>query len=189
MSTNTTSGLLSVEEYLAGERASTSQKREFIEGVVYSCPDASERHNLIASNTTISLGLQLRGKAERVFGSDTKIRIRLTHGTRFYYPDSMIVRRLNDPDGRFQDNPVLIVEVLSSITRRIDEVEKLDSYRAIESLEVYVLIEQSQAQVTVHRRVDGAFVRESYSGLEAAIPLPELNISLPLAEIYESISY
>lgn len=44
--------------------------------------------------------------------------------------------------------------------------------------------------MVAHRRqVNGGFKIEHHVGLEAVIPLPEIEVALPLAEIYERIEF
>jgi hypothetical protein len=43
--------------------------------------------------------------------------------------------------------------------------------------------------VVAFRRTDGGFVREVYEGLDAVLPLGEIGIDLPLAEIYEAVEF
>jgi len=43
--------------------------------------------------------------------------------------------------------------------------------------------------VVVHRRTDQGFVREVYEGLDAVVPLPEVNTELPLTHIYDSVQF
>jgi len=180
--------LISVEDYLAGELASQI-KHEYLGGFVYAMAGARNVHNIIAGNAFASLHARLRGRRCRPFNSDTKIRVRLPTQWRFYYPDVSVVCRQNAPDESFQDDAAVIVEVLSRSTRRIDEGEKKDSYLMIPSLWAYVLIEQESAAVVVHRRTEQGFVREVYEGQGAVIPLPEIEIDLPLAEIYEGVEF
>lgn len=90
---------------------------------------------------------------------------------------------------RFQDDPSVLFEVLSRRTRRIDEGEKKDAYLTIPSLSVYVLIEPDKAAVVAFRRTESGFVREVYEGLGAVLPLGEIGIDLPLAEIYETVEF
>jgi Uma2 family endonuclease len=89
----------------------------------------------------------------------------------------------------FQDKPVVIFEVLSKRTRRIDEGEKKDAYLTIPSLKVYGLVEQEFAAIIVFRRVGDGFVREVHEGLGAFLPLPEIEVELPLSEIYDGIEF
>ena len=180
--------LISVEEYLAGELVSPV-KHEYLAGVVYAMAGATNVHNTIATNLIVATGSRLRGKRCRPFNSDTKIRVRLPTHWRFYYPDASVVCRPNPPDDSFQDEPAAIFEVLSRSTRRIDQGEKKDAYLTIPSLGVYALVEQESAAVVVYRRTEQGFIREVYEGLEAVIPLPEIQIELPLAEIYEGVAF
>jgi Uma2 family endonuclease len=180
--------LVSVEDYLAGELVSPI-KHEYLGGFVYAMAGARNVHNQIATNALVGVGARLRGKRCRPFNSDTKIRVRLPNQVRFYYPELSIICRPNPPSESFQDEPAVLFEVLSRKTRRIDEGEKKDAYLTIPSLCVYALVEQEMAAVVAHRRTDHGFVREIYEGLEAVLPLREVDIDLPLAEIYEGVQF
>ncbi len=176
------------KDYLAGELAS-DQKHEYVGGVMYAMAGAKNRHNRIALNASSSLHARLRGKPCQPYNSDTKVRIRTSRETRFYYPDAMVVCRPNSEDDSFQDEPVVMVEVLSESTRRIDEGEKKDAYQTIPSLGVYLLVEQDAPRVVVFRRSANDFERVVFLGLDAVIPLPEIETELPLAEIFEDITF
>ena len=180
--------LIAVEDYLAGELISPI-KHEYLGGVVYAMAGARNLHNDVAGNTFATLHLLLRGKRCKPYNSDTKIRIRLASQVRFYYPEVLVTCRPNPPTDSYQDEPVVIVEVLSKGTRRIDEGEKKDAYLTILSLSAYILIDQEAAAVVVHRRTIQGFVREVYEGLSAVIPLPEIDVELPLAEIYSGVQF
>jgi Uma2 family endonuclease len=180
--------LVSVEDYLAAELVSPI-KHEYLGGVVYAMAGARALHNRIATNTTSALQARLRGGQCLPYNSDTKIRIRLRGHIRFYYPDASVICRLTSRDDSFFDDPVALFEVLSRRTRRLDLGEKKDAYLTLPSLGVYVLIEQEMPAVVVFRRVGENFVREVYQGLNAVVPLGEIGIDLPLAEIYEAVEF
>lgn len=128
--------LVDIDTYLTLE-AENPTKHEYIGGVLYAMSGGTNRHSQISSNTLASLWSLLRGHPCRAYGPDTKIRIRNPRDVRFYYPDATVVCRSNPPDDVFQDEPVVVVEVLSQGTRRIDEGEKRDSYMTIPSLFLY----------------------------------------------------
>jgi Uma2 family endonuclease len=180
--------LKSVPDYLVAESAA-QRKHEYVEGAVYAVARERNAHHMIASNTLGAVGSRLRGRRCRAFNSATKVRIRLKGQVRFYYPDASIVCRSNPPTDSFQDQPAAVFEVLSHGTRRIDEGEKKDAYLSIPSLHVYVLIEQETAAVVVFRRAEHSFVREVYKGLDAVVPLREVEIELPLAEVYDGVDF
>lgn len=179
---------VSVDDYLAGEL--TSQiKHEYLGGFVYATAGARNVHNLIAGNAFGSLYARLRGRPCRPYNSDTKIRLKLPTHVRFYYPDVSVICELNSPDESFQDQPVVIVEVLSARTRRIDCGEKKDAYVTLPSLQAYILLEQTCAVATVFRRTDLGFVEETYSDVDAVIALREINVELPLSEVYDGVEF
>ncbi len=177
-----------IAEYLARELTSTI-KHEFVDGAVYAMAGATANHNRIATNATGALYSQLRGKRCQVFNSDMKVRVRQSYGTCFYYPDLSVVCRPNAGDETFQDNPVVIVEVISDSTRRVDEFEKREAYLSINSLCVYVLLEPNTKSALVYRRADEGFAQESYAGSDAVIPLPEIECSLSLVDAYAQVEF
>lgn len=174
-----------IAEYLAGEEIS-EVKHEFFAGTVHAMAGATNQHNSIAVSALISIGGQLRGKPCQPFNSDTKVRIEFPDHTRFYYPDAMVVCHPNPLTDHFQDQPVVVIEVLSDSTRRADLGEKRDAYLTLPSLKVLVLVESDRPEVTVYRRKsEGGFAPERHSGLEAVIPLSEIEAALPLGELYQ----
>ncbi len=180
---------LSVEDYLVGELAS-EVKHEYIDGVVHAMAGATNIHNIISGNTFASLYSQLRGKRCQAFNGDTKIRVSYPNHTRFYYPDAMVVCQPNPGTDSCQDFPVVVVEVLSDSTRRTDLTEKREAYLTISSLKVLIFLEQESAGAIVHRRrADGGFAIEHHQGLDAVIPLPEIDGELQLAELYERVDF
>jgi Uma2 family endonuclease len=100
-----------------------------------------------------------------------------------------VICHSNPADEYFQDNPIVVIEVLSKSTRRLDEGEKKDGYLSIPSLEVYLLVEQETAAVTAYRRTDEGFNREVYEGLDTILPLPEIDAKLPLREFYDGVTF
>jgi Uma2 family endonuclease len=180
---------ISIEEYLATEEASPV-KREFFDGLVFEMTEFTNRHNEISGNALGHFYTQLRGKPCKPCNSDTKVRIRLITGTRFYYPDAFVVCHPNPPDDHFHDAPVVILEVTSPSTRRIDLAEKKDAYLSIPSLMVYLVAESAEPVVQVFRRSpNGDFQRELAMGIESIIDLPEIGVALALADLYEGIDF
>jgi Uma2 family endonuclease len=180
--------LVSVEDYLAGELTS-DVKHEYLGGYVYAMAGARNVHNRIAGAILGSLYNQLRGKPCEPFNSDTKVRVRFATHTRFYYPDAMVVCEPNGPEDTFQDRPVIIAEVVSEGTRRLDEGEKREAYLTIPTLMAYLVVETDRPRVVVHRRTDSGFVAEACEGLDAVIPLQAIEAELPLAELYERVEF
>jgi Uma2 family endonuclease len=180
--------LLSVERYLR-EEAESSDRREYLGGYVYAMAGGKNVHNLIATNLLGILHAQLRGNPCAPYNSDTKLRIRHAGHIRFYYPDGMVVGTPNPPENPYQDFPAVIAEVLSPETRRIDEGEKREAYLSIPTVHAYLLIEADALRVHVYRRGDADFTLEAHEGLDAAVDLPNIAATLPLADLYERVTF
>jgi Uma2 family endonuclease len=179
---------VSVDEYLSMEEQ-TLTKNEYVNGWVRAMTGATLRHNSVVGNCFVSLAITLKGKPCRPFNSDSKVRIDCVGRKRFYYPDVQVVCESNEPTSVFQDNPVLIIEVLSPSTRRYDLDEKMSAYLTIPSLQSYIALEQHQPIAIVMRRVSNGFLREHVEGIEATIDLPFLKCSLAMRDIYEGIEF
>lgn len=89
-----------------------------------------------------------------------------------------------DTDVRFIRYPMLIIEVMSPSTERVDKREKLFANTTMESLEEYVLVAQSAHEATLFRRGNN-WRAERVSGAEAQLAFASLELNLPFATVYE----
>lgn len=171
---------ISVGEYLDGE-LQCDIKHEYIDGSVYAMSGASRNHDRIAGNVYGELHSRLRGQPCEPFTSDLKVKV----GNHFFYPDAMVVCDDPQPHEYFTESPVLVVEVLSKSTRRIDETLKRRLYQSLSSLQEYVLIEQDIVDVEVCRRSEGWVSNHYFLGDEVCFE--SLNATLSVAEIYDRV--
>ena len=179
--------LLTWEQYEQAELKSEI-RHEFANGRVFAMAGGTRNHNRIALNTATSLQQQLRGKKCEAFMADVKLRIDLHREHFGYYPDVMVVCDPADRSRLHVTRPAVVFEVLSKSTERIDRREKLLAYQAVESLQVYVLIEQTHPQATIYRR-SSRWQSEVVNGLDAVIDLPEIDVQMPLSVIYERVDW
>ena len=181
---------LTVEEFLASEELSDT-KYEYLGGVIHAMAGAGEPHNRIAINLTSALHTRLRGRRCEPFGSDMKVRINFppSGSTSFYYPDAMVACNPADAGHGWRRQPAALFEIISESTRQIDEREKRAAYLSLGSLEAYVRIEQGHPEVVVERRTIEGWQIERLTGLDSVIRLPTLEIELPLAELYERVTF
>src|SRR6185369_9732155 len=160
---------ISVEDYLEGERLS-DVRHEYVGGHVYAMAGASDDHNRIAGNIFAFLHVALRGKRCEPFINDMKVKIppRLTPA--FYYPDVLVICDPDDKAKYFRERPTVIFEVISPDTERTDRREKALAYGYIDSLRVYVLVEQDELKMTVLRLAeDREWHTETVEGKDAML--------------------
>ncbi len=170
---------LSEESYLQAE-ASREIKHEYVAGAIYAMSGASKDHQRIAGNIYAAMNGFLKQQPCEAFASDVKVKA----GKHFFYPDVMVVCEDNSKD-HYVDSPVIIVEVLSKSTRRIDETVKKQAYQNIPSLKEYVLIEQDFVDVEVCRRSEGW--ASSHYFLGDTVLFEAIGLSMDVADIYERV--
>ncbi|MGL4399945.1 MAG: Uma2 family endonuclease [Luteolibacter sp.] len=178
---------ISRENYLQGELASEI-RHEYVAGSVYAMSGGTLNHQRIAGNFSYLVRRQLAEKPCFPTGSDFKLLVPLGGGDEaFYYPDGMIICVPVPGDALFTDSPSVILEVLSPTTRRNDEVQKFRDYLTIPTLGTYILAEIESPFLTLHRREGASFRRETLSGPDAILDLPEVGISISLSELYRDV--
>jgi Uma2 family endonuclease len=180
---------LSFEDWLAAERAATDQRSEFIAGEVFAMTGATETHNLIVANVVRELGNALKGKPCRVYPSDLKVRIEAENmGT---YPDAMVIcgdRTFYDDRRDVVTNPTLIVEVLSESSEAYDRGNKFRHYRALPSLQAYLLLSQQGVQAELFvRQPDGSWNLSVFADPTDRIRLAAIGAELVLGEAYDKV--
>jgi len=85
----------------------------------------------------------------------------------------------------FAGEPRVLFEVLSPDTERIDRGEKLRNYQAIESLELYALVDQFHVAITVYRRTAAGWTMEFLTEKSDTLVMPSIECTLTLAAVYE----
>ena len=174
---------LSFEEYLRFESASPV-RHEFVAGEVYAMEGASRRHSRVVGNIYARLRAAAIGGPCEVFFEGVQLRI----GDDIYYPDAMVTCSASDTHSHMVFEPCLLVEVASPSTARLDRMEKLLAYRAIATLQAYLVVEQAWRRVVRHwRDASGVWQQDELQG-EGAIPLSCPEVLLTLDQIYEGLA-
>ena len=181
---------LTPTEYLKIERASEF-RHEFVNGEMFAMAGGSPQHSAIKVNLSREVSTRLKGRPCTAFDSDLRIQVSPTG--LYTYPDLSVVCGELEFDDDQQDtvlNPTLLVEVLSGSTEAYDRGEKFAHYRQIASLREYVLISQKSPLVERYlRNPDDTWTLTAVIGLEASIHLLTIDLTLPLAEVYDRVKF
>jgi Uma2 family endonuclease len=141
-------------------------------------------HDQITFNLRKALDSRLRGKPCRPAGPNVKI---LTRG-KARYPDGLVTCMPIKPDATVIDSPVVVFEVVSEDTARTDRIEKLREYQAVVSIQRYVILEQRTMAATVFERRGEVWTAYAITE-EDTLRMPEIEIEVPLAELYEALDF
>jgi len=182
----TSKAAFSHEAYFALEQAEDA-RYEYLAGEVFAMVGGSERHALISMNLGAALFNALHDRPCRVYGADMKLHV--AEFDHFCYPDVMVLCEKGVRQERFVEQPSLIVEVLSPPTEAYDRGMKFEHYRAIASLDHYLLLDQDRPHVELYSRVGGVWQLTEAGGLEGEIVLALLDIRLGLAEVYRQVEF
>jgi Uma2 family endonuclease len=180
---------VTADEYLALDRAAEFRS-ELLDGEIIAMSGGSMRHSALQVNLAGEVRLALRGTRCRAFNSDLRVRV---SPSMYTYPDLTIVcGKPLAADGR-EDillNPTVIFEVLSPSTEYYDRGLKFRRYREIESLTDYILVDQDQTRIEQFTRGDAnTWTLHDYQRLDETLMIPSIEVSLPLASIYEGIEF
>jgi Uma2 family endonuclease len=146
----------------------------------------SRAHWLVTANILGELLAKLdrtrfqAGPAE--FGVRTAVGVR--------YPDAIVDRASAGLGDLACVAPILIVEVLSPSTAGLDFTVKLEEYKAISSVQTYLISSQDEPRAWVwSRQINGSWPRlpTELAGREGAIPLGGLGIEITMAAIFRGI--
>ncbi len=175
---------LTHEEYFALEQAE-DQRYEYHAGDVFAMAGGTESHALIGSNVLIGLGNALRDKPCRVYGADMKLYV--SDYDKFCYPDVQVLCEQGIRHGKYVENPLIVVEVLSESTEAYDRNKKFEHYRSIATLKYYVLVDQTYKHVELYEKETTDRWIVTYP--KDQLVLQDLNIALDIEDIYRQVEF
>ena len=139
-------------------------------------------HSQLIRNLNQQLANCLADKSCEPLGPDAGVG---TVGETVRYPDAVVTCSTVDGRDRLVPNPVIVFEVVSPSSVRIDRVVKLREYQAVPSIRRYVIIESEAAAVTVFSRdLEGEMFRATGLSADDVLRLPEIDIEIPVAAVY-----
>jgi Uma2 family endonuclease len=172
-----------LDEFLAWEEQQP-ERYEYLDGLVRMMTGGTEDHDRLSVNLIRLLANAVRGGPCSVHASNLKVVSRA--GNASMYPELFV--RCGPREGKRTriEDAVVAVEVLSPSTAKDDLTRKRRAYTALPTMRVVVYASQDEPRLDlVRRRPDGRFDDEVVQGLDGVLELPEIGVSLAMAEIYE----
>ncbi len=180
--------IMTVEEYLALDRASKDVRYEYIDGIVTMRARGTINSSRICVNITSELSIALRGKSCEVFGSDLRMGI---SATRYVYPDVSVSCDQHDlsEKGDIIYSPRVVIEVLSPSTASSDRRQKFTYHRGCPSVQEYVLVSTDEQAVDVYRRASEKLWTLHLFGPGDDVELKSISVTVSIAAIYENVRF
>ena len=177
----------SMDEYLTTERQG-AVRHDYVEGRAIPRAGSNRWHNMLASNTAISLGSRMHGHKAEIYISN--MRVKLKNGY-ICYPDVVVVGgepAFADQNSDLLLNPTLVVEIFSNQTNSSDKTNKLESYLAMDSIKEFVLLKEEEMRVEHYARQNAKqWIYRIYNERDDVISLESINCKVSLSEIYAQV--
>jgi Uma2 family endonuclease len=173
---------MTVDEYLAWAEGQEG-RFELYAGTVYAMSPERARHGEIKFNVQAALlaGIRRAGLPCHMLPDGMTVRI---DDTTAHEPDALVYCGLKLQASALEvPNPIVVVEVLSPSTRRIDASLKLAGYFRVPSVAHYLIVDPDQPLIIRHARGNGDKILTSIVR-EGRITLDPPGFDLALGDIY-----
>ncbi|MDY8109493.1 Uma2 family endonuclease [Fulvimarina sp. 2208YS6-2-32] len=180
---------MTADEFLVWSRGLADGERyELLDGTLLRMQAENAGHAITKTNVALSFRDALRRAGRtgcRSIADGFSIRV---SDDQVREPDAMINCAPMARDDLYASCPVVVVEVLSPSTRRIDLHRKLIDYFQVPSIQHYLIVMASDRRVLLHSRssVEGE-IRTRILGEETTIALDPPGISLAIAEFFNDL--
>lgn len=180
--------LLTVEEFLD---AHPNDKRHYqlIDGIIVAMAPPATPHQIIAGNLTGEMYAAVMANLPNcTVRSQAGIAPQGLHGRNHFEADMTVTCESSPGYKGINEEPLLIVEILSPSTELDDFFIKLPDYQLIPSLQEILYIESAEIAATVYRRDQGGdWQMSEVSGLEARLQLETIGLDIPLSAVYRGV--
>jgi Uma2 family endonuclease len=160
------------------------ERFELVDGRVVMMTGASRNHGRIVRNLMVLLSTQLEPQWEPIadFGLDCGPRT-------LRYPDIVVDRTSAAGEDYRAVEPVLLIEVLSPTSEKIDLGDKAAEYVPMPTVQAYVVLAQNEPKAWVWVRgnanlLEGPTVT---SGADQRLVIPAPALDLPFSSIYRGV--
>ncbi len=166
------------------ERQETPYEFDGFEPV--SMTGGNKRHAQLCRNLTVALWSRLAESGMQVL-PEAGI---ATVGRAVRYPDVMIATNVDAGTDRLISEPLVVFEVLSPSSGRVDYAVKLREYREVPSIRRYIVVDNTGPDLTVYLRGIGVteWTADALTAGDTLV-VPEAGISLPVNDIFLGIVF
>ena len=147
----------------------------------------TRNHARIGRNILSALGQRLRGGPCEPLGPDAGVE---TIRSAVRYPDALVTCTEGPGDARILPGVVVVFEVVSPSSSRIDRIIKVREYAAVASIRRYVIVESTSVGLTVLERQSADEIWRTTTLTDGeTLRMPEIGIEVPVAAFYNGVDF
>ena len=174
--------------------ALTGLKYDLIDGHIVAMTGGTKAHNLVALGLFTEIDRQ-KDEHCQLYVADVKLRVDSDLDANAKdsstYPDVMLAGDEEESD-LYEQQPLLLAEVLSDSTARKDKGVKREKYLKLPSLYAYLILSQTDMMVTVDQRVNDEWRQNVFLGQDTNIEIhfgdTHKPLKLNLGKIYKYVA-
>jgi len=174
---------VSEAEFLERSRES-DERLEYSDGAIYAMAGEKKKNNRIAGNLYSRLLARADEHGCRVYMEG--VQLRLPKGSKYFLPDVMLACAPEGEDEYIEENPCVLVEVVSPTSVIRDYNEKKLEYFNIPSLQQYLLVSSDKKQVEVYTRETSGWHYEVYLE-QGEFEVACVGLTVTLEQIYAAV--
>ena len=181
------SGTKPTKNYQSAERQIVV-KNEFLDGRIVPKPAANRWHNLISTNLAVAIGSRVHRSTCELYANDMQVRIGKNS---VCFPDVVVVNgepTFADERCELLQNPTVVVEIFSSVSKSTDRTQKLEGFLAIPKIKECLLVNESEMRVEHYARQNAKqWIYRIYNERDDVITLESINCKISMAEVYAQV--
>ena len=181
------SGTKPAKNYQSAERQIVI-KNEFLDGRIVPKPAANRWHNLISTNLAVAIGSRVHRSTCELYANDMQVRIGKNS---VCFPDVVVVNgepTFADDRCELLQNPTVVVEIFSSVSKSTDRTQKLEGFLAIPKIKECLLVNESEMRVEHYARQNAKqWIYRIYNERDDVITLESINCKISMAEVYAQV--
>jgi Uma2 family endonuclease len=182
------SGSKTTKNYQSAERRDVV-KNEYLDGKLVPKPAANRWHNLISTNFAIAIGSRIHRHTCELYANDMQVRIGKNS---ICFPDIVVVNgepAFADDRSELLQNPTVIVEIFSGLSKSTDRTQKLEGFLANSSIKECLLVNENEMRVEHYARQNAKqWIYRIYNEREDVMSLDSIQCKLSLAEVYAQVN-
>ena len=163
-------------------------KNEYLDGHIVPKPAANRWHNLISTNFVVAIGSRIHRNTCEMYANDMPVRIGKSS---VCFPDVVIVNGepvFANERAELLQNPTVIIEIFSSLSKSTDRTQKLEGFLAIPNIKECLLVNENEMRIEHYARQNAKqWIYRIYNERDDVISLESINCKLSLAEVYAQV--
>ncbi len=172
---------MTVEEFLEWEEGRDG-RHEMLDGRIFTMQSERIAHAVAKMGVAIAMRDSIRKAGLPCQAFVDGVSIKIDNHSKFE-PDASVSCKRSEPDAILLEDPVIVVEVTSPSSQKLDAITKFTRYFTVPSIEHYLIVLISERSVVHHQR-DGETITTKIIGETGKVTFDPPGFAIDVADIF-----